>query len=128
MASLEQVAAELAQNMGDLSRVGAHITVDGLDEAGIQAVSLLPALMRAGVRIRFAANRQGLVISANRLGKAKTVIQTVAIIVLIATGDPTAAWVQALVGLTVGITVLSGLVYAVNYYGGRREPVAQPTA
>ena len=68
-----------------------------------------------------------MVISANRLGKAKTVIQTIAIVALIVAPDPSAAWVLALVGVTVAITVVSGLAYAVNYYGGRRAPVAPPT-
>ena len=43
---------------------------------------------------------------------------------LIVVGDPSAAWVQALVALTVAITVVSGLAYAVNYLGGRRDLVA----
>ena len=51
-------------------------------------------------------------------------LATLAIVVLIAVSDPQAAWVEALVGVTVAITIVSGLAYAIAYYGGRREPVA----
>ena len=102
----------------------AFVCLAAIDRVDPWAVAVILAREAAVSGLRLAARRQGVVISANRLGKAKTVVQSVAIVVLIAVGDPQAAWVQALVGVTVGITVVSGLAYVVSYYGGRRAPVA----
>jgi CDP-diacylglycerol--glycerol-3-phosphate 3-phosphatidyltransferase len=106
----------------------AFVCLAAIDRIDPWAVAVILSREVAVSAIRLVASRRGLVISANRMGKAKTVVQTIAIIALIAAGDPTAAWIQALVGVTVAITVVSGLVYAVNYFGGRRAPVAQPTS
>jgi CDP-diacylglycerol--glycerol-3-phosphate 3-phosphatidyltransferase len=102
----------------------AFVCLAAIDRLDPWAVAVILSREVAVSAIRLVASRQGLVISANRMGKAKTVLQTVAIVALIATGDPSAAWVQALVGITVAITVVSGLVYAVNYFGGRRAVTA----
>jgi len=106
----------------------AFVCLAAIDRIDPWAVALILTREAAVSGIRLVARRQGMDISANRLGKAKTTIQTVAIVVLIVASDPSAAWVQALVGLTVAITVVSGLAYAVNYLGGRRElvPPASP--
>jgi CDP-diacylglycerol--glycerol-3-phosphate 3-phosphatidyltransferase len=105
----------------------AFVCLAAIDRIDPWAVALILTREAAVSGIRLAARRQGMVISANRLGKAKTVVQTIAIVVLIVASDPAAASVQALVGLTVAITIVSGLAYAINYYGGRRAPVAPPS-
>lgn len=69
--------------------------------------------------LRLVARRQGVGIAANSLGKAKTVIQAVTVLVLLAApGEP--ALVQALVMVMVGVTVVSGAVYAAAYLRGRQ--------
>jgi phosphatidylglycerophosphate synthase len=75
--------------------------------------------------LRFVARRRGIPVAANRLGKAKTVLQAVTVFVLLAFGGD-AVLVQLLVFLMLAVTVISGAVYAVSYLRGRR--VFQMTA
>jgi CDP-diacylglycerol--glycerol-3-phosphate 3-phosphatidyltransferase len=63
--------------------------------------------------LRIAAGQQGVIIPASLLGKAKTIVQVVAVMALIA-ADSDAAWVQALVYAMVAITVVSGVDYFLN--------------
>jgi len=72
--------------------------------------------------MRLAAQRQGVIIPANRLGKAKTVIQAVVVFVLLV-ANPSALAVELLVYLMVAVTVVSGLVYVHGYKRGRRVRV-----
>jgi CDP-diacylglycerol--glycerol-3-phosphate 3-phosphatidyltransferase len=66
---------------------------------------------------RLAVSQSGVVIAANRWGKAKTVMQVATVFLLIAvTGRP--LWLNLLVDLTVAITVLSGVDY---FFGLRRR-------
>ena len=74
--------------------------------------------------MRFAARRQGVIIAASRMGKAKTVVQAIVVMVLLVTGTETAL-IQALVYGMVAITVFSGAQYAAGYLRGRRR-VAVP--
>ena len=60
--------------------------------------------------------------SAWRLRTRRT---TVAIVVLISVGDPQAAWVQALVGVTVAITVVSGPELKSRWVGESEERIRQ---
>ncbi len=121
---LETDFGKLMDPIADKLLTGAaFVCLAAIERIDPWAVALILTREVAVSGIRLVARRQGVVISANRLGKAKTVVQTVAIIVLIVAGDPAAAWIQALVALTVAITVVSGLAYAVSYYGGRRAPV-----
>jgi CDP-diacylglycerol---glycerol-3-phosphate 3-phosphatidyltransferase len=64
--------------------------------------------------LRIAAGAQGAVIPASVLGKVKTVSQVAAVLALIAASNPDAGWVQALVYVTVVITVVSGIDYFLN--------------
>jgi CDP-diacylglycerol--glycerol-3-phosphate 3-phosphatidyltransferase len=74
------------------------------------AVTVLRAAVGAG---------QGLVISASAFGKAKTILQVAMVLALIAVhGRP--AWVDALIYLTVLVTVISGADYF--FAVSRREP------
>jgi CDP-diacylglycerol--glycerol-3-phosphate 3-phosphatidyltransferase len=66
---------------------------------------------------RLAVSQSGVVIAANRWGKAKTVMQVATVFLLIAvTGRP--LWLNLLVDLTVAVTVLSGVDY---FFGLRRR-------
>jgi CDP-diacylglycerol--glycerol-3-phosphate 3-phosphatidyltransferase len=66
---------------------------------------------------RMQATQQGVVIAANGWGKAKTIVQVAAIFALIVAGQPTPAWVDALVYGAVAITIVSGIDY---FFGLRR--------
>lgn len=72
--------------------------------------------------VRLIASREGVIIPASQLGKAKTVIQTIVVLVLLAVG-PGGVFVQALVYLMVAITVVSGAAYVLGFLRGRRMPV-----
>ncbi len=72
--------------------------------------------------MRFAAQRQGVIIASNGLGKAKTVLQALVVFVLLVVG-PAGAATQVLVHLMVALTVISGLVYVHGYMRGRRVRV-----
>jgi CDP-diacylglycerol--glycerol-3-phosphate 3-phosphatidyltransferase len=63
------------------------------------------------------ATQHGVVIAANWWGKAKTIVQVAAIFFVIAVGEPTPAWVGALVYGMVVITIVSGIDY---FFGLRR--------
>ena len=106
----------------------AFVCLAAVDRIDPWAVALILTREVFVSAIRLAARRQDVTISANRLGKAKTALQACAIVALIVAGDPSAAWVQALVATTVAITLLSGLAYVVSYFGGRRAPVQASTA
>ena len=66
---------------------------------------------------RIAATGQGVVIAAARLGKIKTLFQVATIFLLIAV-DHSSPWLDALVYLTVTITIVSGVDY---FFGLRRS-------
>jgi len=73
--------------------------------------------------VRMGAAQFGVVAGANMLGKVKTCLQIAAILAVIAVhGNP--MWVQALLYLTVAVTVLSGL----DYFFGLRRQIAQAQA
>jgi CDP-diacylglycerol---glycerol-3-phosphate 3-phosphatidyltransferase len=58
--------------------------------------------------LRTAAAQQGVVVAANLFGKAKTVLQIVAVLALIAVGRPTPLWADLLIYASVVVTVASG--------------------
>ncbi len=78
-------------------------------EAWVVAVILIRELGVTGLRML--AKREGVVIAANGLGKAKTLVQALAVFALILAGDPYGLWVQAVVAVTVVITLVSALPY-----------------
>ena len=69
--------------------------------------------------LRWWAKRRGEVISASGIGKLKTTLQTATILALILVADPGAGWVELLVAVTVAVTVVSGIAYALAV---RRPP------
>ncbi len=72
--------------------------------------------------MRLVAQRQGVTIPANWLGKAKTVIQAFVVFVLLV-ASPGALATQVLVYVMVAVTIVSGLVYVHGYMRGRRVEV-----
>ncbi len=104
--------------------VGALITLVSLArlQAWVAMVIIAREFAVTVLRVGIGAG-QGLVISASRFGKAKTVLQVVMVMVLIAVGSRP-AWVQALVYVTVLVTVLSGADYFFGLSRRRVEPGA----
>jgi CDP-diacylglycerol--glycerol-3-phosphate 3-phosphatidyltransferase len=65
--------------------------------------------------LRIAAGQQGVVIPASALGKLKTIVQSAAVLALIAAPNENAVWVQVLVYAMVLVTVVSGADYFLNF-------------
>ena len=84
-------------------------------EAWVAAVIIVREL--AVTMSRMAETGQGTVVAANRWGKVKTLTQVLTIFLLIAIDD-SPGWLDALVYLTVFVTVVSGLEY---FLGLRRR-------
>jgi len=93
----------------------ALIALVGLERVAAWIVLVIIAREFAVSGLRAAAGQQGVVIPASKWGKAKTAVQVAAIFVLIVAPDSDAVWVQALVYVTVAVTVVSGLEYFASY-------------
>ena len=65
--------------------------------------------------LRIAAGQQGVVIPASALGKLKTIVQSAAVLALIAAPNEDVLWVQGLVYAMVLVTVVSGADYFLNF-------------
>jgi CDP-diacylglycerol--glycerol-3-phosphate 3-phosphatidyltransferase len=96
----------------------ALIALVSLDRVAAWVAMVIIAREFAVSSLRVAAAQQGAIIPASVLGKVKTVTQVAAVMALIAAPDTDAAWVQALVYVTVVATVGSGVDYFLNV---RRE-------
>lgn len=109
---------KLADPIADkLLVVAALVALVSLDRLAAWVAMVIIARELAVTMTRMAATGQGLVIAANRWGKLKTVFQVATIFLLIAvSGSP--AWLDALVYVTVAITVASGVEY---FFGLRRQ-------
>lgn len=129
--SLITTFGKLMDPLADKLLVGAaFVCLAATDRVEPWVVAVILGREAAVTGLRILAKRDGIVISANRLGKAKTALQTVAILVLVVAADPTAAWVELIVAATVAITLASGLVYVLLFAGGHRRPAlaeASPT-
>jgi len=90
----------------------ALVSLDRVD-AWVAMVIIAREFAVSGLRI--AAGQQGVVIPASGLGKVKTIVQSAAVLALIAVPDPDAAWVLALVYAMVLTTVVSGADYFLNF-------------
>jgi CDP-diacylglycerol--glycerol-3-phosphate 3-phosphatidyltransferase len=90
----------------------ALVSLDRLD-AWVAMVVIAREFAVSGLRI--AAGQQGVVIPASGLGKVKTIVQSAAVLALIAAPDAGAVWVQVLVYLMVLATVVSGADYFLNF-------------
>lgn len=101
--------------------IAALLALVSLDRLAVWIAMIVIAREFAVTGLRVVAGAQGYLIPASGFGKAKTVLQVTAVFCLIAAPDPRAVWVDALVGLAVVVTVLSGLDYFLNVR--RREPM-----
>ena len=97
--------------------VAALVALVSLNRLAAWVAMVIIARELAVTMSRMAATGYGLVISANRWGKVKTAFQVAAIFLLIAL-HPAPAWLDALVYVTVAITVASGIDY---FFGLRRQ-------
>jgi CDP-diacylglycerol--glycerol-3-phosphate 3-phosphatidyltransferase len=93
----------------------ALITLVGLHRVAAWVAMIIIAREFAVSGLRIAAAQQGVVIPASPLGKLKTVTQVAAILAVIATGDPAAWWAEALLYVSVVVTVVSGADYFLNF-------------
>jgi len=93
----------------------ALIALVSLDRVAAWVALVIVAREFAVSGLRVAAGQQGVVIPASIWGKAKTMVQVVAIFVLIVAPDSGAAWVQALLYATVVVTLVSGGAYFVSF-------------
>jgi CDP-diacylglycerol---glycerol-3-phosphate 3-phosphatidyltransferase len=92
----------------------ALISLVSLDRVAAWVAMVIIAREFAVSGLRIAAAAQGAIIPASSLGRAKTIVQVVAVMALIAADDPGVAWAQLLVYAMVAITVASGVDYFLN--------------
>ena len=115
---------KLMDPIADKLLVGAaFVCLAAIDRVEDWVVAVILAREAIVTGMRLLAKRDGVVIAANNLGKAKTVLQTIAVLVLVLATDPYDAWVQGIVAATVMITIASGLAYVLPYVAHRRAPV-----
>jgi CDP-diacylglycerol---glycerol-3-phosphate 3-phosphatidyltransferase len=93
----------------------ALLTLVSLDRVAAWVAMIIIAREFAVSGLRIAAGQQGVVIPASALGKVKTIVQSAAVLALIAASDADAAWVQALVYAMVLTTIVSGADYFLNF-------------
>ena len=96
--------------------ISALVALVSLDRLDAWVAMVIIAREFAVTVTRMAATQQGVVIAANWWGKAKTIVQVACVFFLIAI-DGSPAWLDALVYVTVAITVISGIDY---FFGLRR--------
>jgi CDP-diacylglycerol--glycerol-3-phosphate 3-phosphatidyltransferase len=100
--------------------IAALVALVSLNRVAAWVAMVIIAREFAVTAMRMAAVSQGVVVSANVLGKLKTVVQVAMVFALILVGDGP-AWVQVLVYGAVAITVLSGVDYFFGIRGQLRE-------
>ncbi len=93
----------------------ALITLVSLERVAAWVAMVIIAREFAVSGLRVAAGAQGVVIPASGLGKIKTIVQSAAVLALIAAPDADAWWVQLLVYAMVLTTVVSGADYFLNF-------------
>lgn len=113
----------------------ALLTLVSLDRVDAWVAMIIIAREFAVSGLRIAAGQQGVVIPASALGKIKTIVQSAAVLALIAAPDAGAAWVHALVYGMVLTTIVSGADYFLNFRRRidelarqQRAKAARPTA
>lgn len=85
-------------------------------------VALVIVLRELGVTVsRMLLSTKGNVVAAAQLGKLKTVMQVLAILLLIAF-NPAPAWVDAIVYLAVLLTIVSGIDYVLSLRRAEARP------
>jgi len=117
---------KLMDPLADKLFVGtAFICLVLLDRLELGVVVVILSREVAVSALRFVASRRGIVISASKLGKAKTTLQAVTIGVLII-GDPAHAASQLLVAVMTFVTILSGMAYFISWASMSGEPASSP--
>jgi CDP-diacylglycerol--glycerol-3-phosphate 3-phosphatidyltransferase len=101
--------------------IGALLTLVSLDRLAAWVAMVIIAREFAVTALRMAATAEGVVVPASTFGKAKTVLQVAMVFALIVAGGELPAWLDALVYVTVAVTVASGVDYA---FGIRRQVAA----
>jgi CDP-diacylglycerol--glycerol-3-phosphate 3-phosphatidyltransferase len=115
---------KLMDPIADKLLVGAaFVCLALMDRIESWVVVVILAREGAVTGLRMLAKRDGVVIAASSLGKAKTAIQTVVVLALLLAADPYDAWAQLIVSATLAITIASGLAYLLPYLAHRRGPV-----
>ena len=97
--------------------IAALVVLVSLDRLQPWVAMVIIARELAVTMTRMAATGQGVIISAARLGKIKTLVQVATIFLLIAV-DSSPAWLDALVYAMVAVTIISGVDY---FFGLRRS-------
>jgi CDP-diacylglycerol--glycerol-3-phosphate 3-phosphatidyltransferase len=100
--------------------VAALVSLVSLGRLAAWVAMVIIARELAVTGLRAVAVEQGVVISASWLGKLKTMLQVAAVFALII-WNPSPTWVDVLVYLAVGVTVISGA----DYFFGLRKRVEQ---
>jgi CDP-diacylglycerol--glycerol-3-phosphate 3-phosphatidyltransferase len=93
----------------------ALLTLVSLDRVDAWVAMIVIAREFAVSGLRIAAGQQGVVIPASGLGKLKTIVQSAAVLALIAVHDPDVLWVQLLTYAMVLTTIVSGADYFLNF-------------
>jgi CDP-diacylglycerol--glycerol-3-phosphate 3-phosphatidyltransferase len=96
--------------------IGALLTLVSLGRLAAWVAMVIIAREFAVTVLRLGASQQGLVIPAGTFGKVKTVCQVGMVFALIVVSGPS-VWLDAIVYVTVAVTVLSGADY---FFGLRR--------
>jgi CDP-diacylglycerol---glycerol-3-phosphate 3-phosphatidyltransferase len=97
--------------------VAALISLVSLDRIAAWVAMVIIARELAVTGLRGLAADRGVVISASRLGKLKTLLQVIAIFALILL-DPIPVWAEVLLYVAVAVTVISGADY---FFGVRQH-------
>ncbi len=97
--------------------IAALVSLVSLDRLAAWVAMVIIARELTVTVTRMQATQHGVIIASSWWGKAKTIVQVAAIFFLIATGDPSPAWVDGLVYAAVAITIVSGVDY---FFGLRR--------
>jgi CDP-diacylglycerol---glycerol-3-phosphate 3-phosphatidyltransferase len=100
--------------------VAALVSLVSLGRLAAWVAMVIIARELAVTGLRAVAVEQGVVISASWLGKLKTMLQVAAVFALII-WNPSPTWVDVLVYLAVGVTVISGA----DYFFGLRKRVEE---
>jgi len=138
-AALDVLDGVLARRLGEVTPFGQ--TVDPLVDKVVIASALLALVAEGRVPLwvllavlardvavtclRFVAAKRDVVIPASRLGKRKMDLQLLAVLAAIVASDPGAWWVETLLVLAVGLTIVSGVGYFASLIRGSRRKAVQ---
>ena len=101
--------------------IAALVSLVAADRLALWVVAVIAAREVLVTGLRAHAARRGHVLPASASGKAKMGLQVAMVLVLIVVADPAATWVQALVGATVTLTIVSGIA-CVRAFAAVRTP------